>query len=306
MKKKAVTGIVCIAAIAVLGACLFLIGKSNKKKEDDSWRQGQTAWKITQYGTGEDSQMMFYTIERSDGAFLVIDGGWNWNEEAVRKVIKEHGNHVDAWILTHPHPDHIGAFNAIMKNPNGITVDMVYDVYIDLEEYRSVANEWDEIGVYEDYLLMAFDGVFPVTHIERNMELEILGLKVTCFNAYDDEVSSRTEAICNNGSLMLKMEGSTESILFCADVEYAMQDYLIETYADKLTADYVQMGHHGNWGLREGFYDVVKPQGAFFDGPDSLYVESQLYDGFRMMEHIKKMGAAIYTLNEAPNSIIIK
>lgn len=306
MKKKAVTGILCIAAIAVLAACLFIIGRKNNKKEDDSWKQEKTAWKITQHGTGEDSQMMFYTIERNDGALLVIDGGWSWNEEAVRDVIREHGNHVNAWILTHPHPDHIGAFNAIMKNPDGITVDMVYDVYIDLEEYRSVANEWDEIGVYEEFLLMAFDAVFPVTHIERDMELDILGLKVTCFNAYDDEVWSRTDAICNNGSLMLKMEGNLESFLFCADVEDEMQDYLINTYGERLSADYVQMGHHGNWGLTEAFYDVVKPKVAFFDGPDSLYEESQLYDGFRMMEHMKKLGAEIYTLNDAPNSIILR
>ena len=47
---------------------------------------------------------------------MLIDGGHTTDADEVREVIKEHGNHVAAWILTHPHPDHVGAFNEIMKN----------------------------------------------------------------------------------------------------------------------------------------------------------------------------------------------
>lgn len=310
MKKKTVIGILSITGIAITLALLYVINGSVlgrfSNRQENIWKEDGPAWKVTQYGTEEDTQMMFYTVENSDGLFMIIDGGWNWNEEAVRKVIKEHDNHVDAWILTHPHPDHIGAFNAIMKNPGKVTVDMVYDVYIDLEEYRSVAREWDEISVYEDYLLMAFDAGFPVTHVERGMELNILGLKITCFNAYDNEVKSRTEAVCNNGSLMLKLEGREESFLFCSDVEDEMAGYLIETYGEQLKADYVQMSHHGNWGLTEEFYEIVSPKAAFFDGPASLYEESQLYDGWKLMNLMNEMGAQIYTFKTVPNSIILK
>ena len=226
--------------------------------------------------------------------------------EEYFKTINRSMEDVRGIFLTHSHPDHIGAFNAIMKNPAGITVDMVYDVYIDLEEYRSVAQEWDEIGVYEDYLLMAFDAVFPVTHVERGMEFNILGLKAECYNAYDEEVRKRTDSICNNGSLMFRLTGKEESFLFCADVEDDMEEYLITTYGNQLKADYVQMSHHGNWGISEAFYRQVSPKAAFFDGPASLYEESQLYDGWKMMQFMKESGAEIYTYETAPNSIILK
>lgn len=302
MNKKLFIGIVI--GIWVVGMCIGIYQALTR--EGESWKNDGQAWKITQYGTKQDTQMMFYTIEGSDGQFMIIDGGWNWNADAVRKVIAEHNNHVDAWILTHPHPDHIGAFNTIMESSEDITVDMVYDVFLDLEEYQKVAEEWDEIGVYEKHLEQAFAGKFPVTYITRNMTLDILGLQVTCFNAYDEEVRCRTDAICNNGSLMLKFEGSRESFLICADVEDEMEEYLIATYGDALKSDYLQMSHHGNWGLTEDFYQIVAPKSAFFDGSASLYEQSDLYDGWKMKQLMEDMGAEIYTYETAPNSIILR
>ena len=47
------------------------------------------------------------------GSLIVIDSGNPDNEEYVWQVLEEKENHVNDWILTHPHPDHIGAFNQI-------------------------------------------------------------------------------------------------------------------------------------------------------------------------------------------------
>ena len=72
------------------------------------------SWTVTQYGSDNDSaQSMFYTIKGSNGRLFIVDGGWAANEGRVRNVIKKNGNKVDGWIITHPHPDHVGAFNKI-------------------------------------------------------------------------------------------------------------------------------------------------------------------------------------------------
>ena len=51
---------------------------------------------------------------------IVVDSGNPDNEEYVRQVLEKKGNHVNAWILTHPHPDHIGAFNQIWQATGNI------------------------------------------------------------------------------------------------------------------------------------------------------------------------------------------
>ena len=68
-------------------------------------------WRVTQYGDDHaGKQSMFYTIKGSNGKLIVVDGGWTDQEAFVRKTIQSLGSKVDLWIITHPHPDHAGAF----------------------------------------------------------------------------------------------------------------------------------------------------------------------------------------------------
>ena len=73
-----------------------------------------SSWKVTQHGSDSDfQQSMFYTIKGSNGKLIVIDGGWDYDAKRVRDTIKKLGGKVNLWIITHPHPDHVGAFNQI-------------------------------------------------------------------------------------------------------------------------------------------------------------------------------------------------
>ncbi len=83
-------------------------------------------WLITQYGDANGNQLMFYTLQDARGHLIVVDGGWTTDADFVRQVIKVLGRHVDAWIITHPHRDHAGAFCEIYKDPGKIKIDKVY------------------------------------------------------------------------------------------------------------------------------------------------------------------------------------
>lgn len=82
-------------------------------------------YKITEYASVSGNQAMIYSIEDELGNLILVDGGWKVDAEQVRTIIAEHGNHVKAWILTHPHEDHISAFNVISAENSEIEIDTV-------------------------------------------------------------------------------------------------------------------------------------------------------------------------------------
>ena len=107
-----ISGILCLLIAYVACSC------TQKEPEEEIYT-------ITQYGDYEDRQHMFYTIEDSKKNLIIIDGGWDSEADTVREVISQYNNHVSAWIITHPHPDHAGAFNVIAAEPGDIVIDEI-------------------------------------------------------------------------------------------------------------------------------------------------------------------------------------
>ena len=66
-------------------------------------------------GKRPDAQRVIQT--KTSG--LVVDGGWEPDGERLCSLLKEHGGHVTAWLLTHPHSDHVGVLYDILKNRVG-------------------------------------------------------------------------------------------------------------------------------------------------------------------------------------------
>ena len=80
---------------------------------------------LTQVGInyGSVSNGMSYILRTPTGSFIVIDGGWGGQGEAekILGLLKEQQTgggkpEVAAWILTHPHSDHIGAMSEFAEN----------------------------------------------------------------------------------------------------------------------------------------------------------------------------------------------
>ena len=261
-----------------------------------------TEWILGNYNDASGSQGMFYTLKNnSDGTLIVIDGGWTENAAQVRQVIKDNGDHVTAWFITHTHNDHVGAFNEIFKDPQGITIDMVYDANVDYAEYKTLIPDWDTFDRYPEYE-SAIGDADNITHLSRDDEFMIDDLKVKVFNAYDSKtVKKGKDDIVNNSSLMLKFEGEKDSVLFCGDVHSGkMSKMLIKRYGEELEAEYVQPGHHGNNSLTESFYEVVKPQIAVFDATEHIMTAEE-YSAAELKEYFESEGVEVYDYRTCPH-----
>lgn len=261
---------------------------------------------VTQYADVTGMQAMFYTIESSRGELIVIDGGNAGNAEYVRAVIEEKGGHVDAWFLTHPHPDHIGAFNVLWDGMQS-EIDMIYAPQIDYLAYRDKAYEWDDFAGY-DVFLNYMSETDRLVCLHTGDRRKVCGLDFWILHACDDYVCANSRDIGNDGGLVIRVTNRSETMLFCADVGAGMSDRILSRCGEEIKCDYIQMSHHGNGGCSEAFYRLAAPRTAFFDAPDWLMYpeEDGRYtspDNRRLME---SLGAEIFSYGTAPNRIELR
>ena len=203
MKKrwKKRIGIFLAAAVICTGICLGLYLREPR-------------YDITQYADTTGMQAMFYTIESNRGDLIVIDGGNAGNADYVKEIIRKKGGHVDAWILTHPHPDHIGAFNVLWDELQP-QIDVIYTTEIDYLTYRDRAFEWDGFEGY-DLFLNYMSETDKMTYLHTGDELDICGLHFQILHACDDYVYEVSHDIGNDSGLMMRVTNQEESMLFCA------------------------------------------------------------------------------------------
>ncbi|MBQ7926353.1 MAG: MBL fold metallo-hydrolase [Lachnospiraceae bacterium] len=293
-KVPVLIGTLVLVLLAALAAG-YVANKAGWFKKDQ--------WTITQYGPREINST-FYTLYNPKRGLIVVDGGWVEDADYVRSVIASLGNRVDAWILTHPHQDHIGAFNVIYNDLREIKLGTVYTVDMATPEECLAVAPWDSVDAYQAFWDL---GVEDLQYVYTGDSLEICGLQIEIFSAYGDHVKKYSYDYLNDGSMMFKVTGETQSMLFCADVGVGISDYLLDLWGDKLGADYLQPGHHGYGGLKDDFYQRVNPQVTFFDAPDWMMLDTTgKYDNPEHVKLMESMDSEVKSFRSAPNSIILK
>lgn len=262
-------------------------------------------YEITAFMSTTGNQSMCYAIRDYAGHLIMVDGGWVEDEDMVRDVIKLYGGKVDAWILTHPHPDHIGAFNEIYE-AGDVEIGQIYAVPMNYERYRREANWWDMYEVCEKFESL-IQKASNLNYVREGDSFELFGLKLEVLHSFDEAQLDRVESkdICNDGSMIFKLSGQQESILFLGDVGACMSEELLQAHSGELKSDYVQMGHHGNGGVSEAVYQVIAPKAAFFDLPESIMEDPQ-YNAVVKQACMESLGSAILSYKTAPNTVVIK
>ena len=263
-----------------------------------------SAWTLTQFADDSEQQAMFYTMRNNDdGTLIIVDGGYSENTDQVRSIINLYGGHADHWFLTHFDADHASVFNDIYGNPCGITIGSVYATPLDYDYYSGFAADrwWDTPWVYETFLEQT-RGDESIHYLNRGDSFEIDGLRIDVFNAYDQIViDTGSPDVANFSSLMFKIAGSQDSILFCGDVYGDMGMILLDMYGDALDAEYVQPGHHGNASMPPEFYAQTGAQVMLFDGPPWL-TQTDSYTAKALIGWCHENGIETYEFETAPNS----
>lgn len=220
-------------------------------------------------GSATGAQNLSIVIKSPHGKLIVIDGGWEADADKLLSLILQQGGKVDAWLITHPHEDHVGALCAILNDSSRkIKIDKIYCSLATPDWYRQVAPTGAGIA---DQLLSAFTKL-PVgtvsNNIGRGTEINIDDVNIRVLN----NRGVYTYNGVNNSSLVYKIRVSGQSILILGDLAYDGGKDLIKTCtATELKSDIVQMAHHGQQGVDQDAYALIAPTTCLWPSPAWLW-----------------------------------
>lgn len=225
--------------------------------------------KLTLLANQTNTQMLSVLVETNNGKMIMIDGGTEGDCGHLVESLLARGGHVDTWLITHPHSDHVGALKEILTHPEyGVTIGNIYysfqyqGWYQDNEAYRA-----DLVGE----LMNAFQILPPQAlhgDIVKGQEIQVDNVKITVMN---QPYLFSTNSI-NNSSVAYMLDINGKKALFLGDMgEEAGRQFLADNSPESLKCDIVQMAHHGQSGVGFEVYKVLSPEICLWGTPGWLW-----------------------------------
>ena len=227
--------------------------------------------RLTLYANHESkSQSLSCIIETGEGGLIVIDGGWNINSKFLLKQIQAKGGHVQAWLLTHPDSDHVGAITSILNHHRqDITIDGIYCSFLDDDWYEQYCDQGCQQTVYalKDALSRMPEDVVH-DDIEAGQIIEAGPATIQVLNsAYAIEKNTS-----NNSSVVYLVSLNGTNVVFLGDLgEEGGRQLMEDVDLASLNCDIVQAAHHRQNGVDFEFYKELYPRIALFPTPKWLW-----------------------------------
>ena len=205
---------------------------------------------------------MLYQL--SDGSFIVVDGGHN--QELAARQLYEMMVHlapdpgditIAAWLITHSHNDHAGAFLSFRRN---------YARHVKLEKllvnFPSEAqyNAAETSTYYRDNVL-ADAMYYPDAQIIKVHPGQVFYLRdavievLYTLDLYEPEALS----YFNTSSIVCTVALAGQKVLQTGDCSEEASGILVQNYTGALRCDILQVAHHGAKGGTEALYRAADP-----------------------------------------------
>lgn len=205
-----------------------------------------------------------FIIKTRQNNLIVIDGG---REEELSRLINslkvisgEEVPTVTAWIFSHLHADHYGAFKLLTESEHCNELK-VKDVYCNLisREY------WEAKAVGSNvHLPQAYDAIMGSDKtLGASVHVVSAGERISVdeidFDVIHVPDPARADDMnVNDTSTVYKMTyDKGQTIMFLGDAEWVCDEDLVGNCADLLESDVVQVGHHGCGNVSKRCYELI-------------------------------------------------
>lgn len=219
-----------------------------------------------------DNNGLCYIIILEDGRFIVYDGGYadsnGTNDcEIIYEFLRDNNRRegkpvVAAWIFTHSHADHYGAFKSFTsKHAQDVTVErLIANTGKDSCYTGGHDGFLEKLRSYESYYKGA---EFLQPHVGQklyfcNVEIEVL---------YTHEMFHFNGITLNNentASMVTRISMDGVSLLITGDSSQDAGRQMVKLYGNYLKSDFFQVNHHGNGGCWEDLYRKANPMYALW------------------------------------------
>lgn len=219
------------------------------------------------------TQMMSYILQSGEGKLVVIDGGTAKDAGHLLDTLIRLGGPepvVDLWLLTHPHSDHVNALLEIFSGPNPLKVKRIYSRFLSADFYRendfAGANGAKVTEAFNQFEKVHGDICFP---FEKGQKFVLDSMEINVLYVPDESIK---ENVINNSSVVFRVDTEGQRILFVGDLGEEGGDRVLALVPrGELRADFIQMAHHGQGGVKKSFYEAVDPRACLWNTPQWLW-----------------------------------
>lgn len=242
-------------------------------------------------GDNDQRNGMNFIYQLNDGSFVIVDGGYNSPADAKRIYDllqeKKTGDKpvISAWILTHSHVDHVGAFVNFAANADYVSAVELKSIVLNFPAVASYAEDSSANTYYREAVLAAIpalDGA-AVYHPHPGDVMHLAGAQIEFLYTYELAAPSALWNL-NDSSLVFTVEINGQKTLMTGDAACAAAETMLANYtAAELSCDALQVCHHGyhNNIVPTAFYEAVLgdatvefPKLAFWPSCDERYMDN--------------------------------
>ena len=228
-------------------------------------------------GDFENGMAMFYLL--SDGTFLVFDGGHNASDAdnlyaRLRDIATENGLpgvRISAWIITHFHADHVGAFASFVSNySDRVKIDRAVFGVTSLDQGND-ATSGSSLAATAQAAMQRHQPNAAVVRLHTGQQLTLGDMTLeVLYTASDLAVGSLNDY--NDASMVMRLSVNGKTILMTGDAAPATWNLLAKKYGNYLKSDYLQVPHHGaRGGGTVEAYRLIAPDELFWPAGENLF-----------------------------------
>ena len=158
---------------------------------------------------------------------------------------------IAAWIFTHTHGDHIGAFKGIVSNFSTYSSKIIIESFV----YNLAGSEQ---ALVPNQNLTADDGIrqnikntFSSAKrykVHPGNELNFANMKIQVLATHESYIQEKYPVFQNACCLVLRIEIGGQVIMIEGDTSVQNNVILSDNYGDYLKCDILQATHHGDFG----------------------------------------------------------